>query len=65
MRDAGTMRLPPFCEPKQENAPQHPPHLFRCQDKAKEYSYSGKKISTTDRSQKRQFFRILFEILRF
>lgn len=32
MRDAGTIRFPPFpfCEPKQENAPQHPPHLFRC-----------------------------------
>lgn len=31
IRDAGTIRFPPLCESKQENAPQHPPHLFLCQ----------------------------------
>lgn len=31
IRDAGTIRFPPFCVPKQDNALQHPPHLFRCQ----------------------------------
>jgi hypothetical protein len=35
IRDAGTMRFPPFCEPKQENAPKHPPHLFLCQCKSR------------------------------
>lgn len=30
IRDAGTIRFPPFWELKQEKAPQQPPHLFRC-----------------------------------
>jgi len=35
IRDAGTMRFPPFCELKQENAPKQPPHLFLCQCKSR------------------------------
>lgn len=30
IRDAGIMRFPPFCTLKQDNAPQHFPHLLLC-----------------------------------
>lgn len=29
MRDAGTIRFPLFCDPKQDSPPKQPPHLLR------------------------------------
>lgn len=35
IRDAGTIRFPPFWDPKQDNPPKHPLHLVRCKSEEK------------------------------